>query len=181
MQDIDLARRNLMVFGKGEKSRVLPLRGRIVLELEAYMLTPLELVDRTPEPRDHLLYPEKRTAGGRLLAAYPTRQLSTTAMHRWWYSRAREAGFVGQGVTSGLNMHRARHTFATAYAASLASTPRTTSPRALRPQHNPLDLRSPRRDRSRRSDGGARQISGHISAGAASHPYALNAASSITE
>ena len=27
---------------KGQKSRVLPLRGRVVLELEAYMLTPLE-------------------------------------------------------------------------------------------------------------------------------------------
>jgi integrase len=34
-------------------------------------------------------------------------------MHRWWYSRLGDAGLVGSGVTSGLNTHRARHTFAT--------------------------------------------------------------------
>jgi len=111
--DVDLARRTLTVFGKGQKSRVLPLRGRVVLELEAYMLTPLELVDRTPELDDFLLYPEKRTAGGRLIAAYPKRRLSTTAMHRWWYARLADADLVADGVTAGMNMHRARHTFAT--------------------------------------------------------------------
>jgi integrase/recombinase XerC len=111
--DVDLARRTLTVFGKGQKSRVLPLRGRIVLELEAYMLTPLELVDRTPELGDFLLYPEKRAAGGRLIAAYPKRRLSTTAMHRWWYARLADAGLVADGITAGMNMHRARHTFAT--------------------------------------------------------------------
>src|SRR5205085_12605135 len=67
--DVDLARRTLTVFGKGQKSRVLPLRGGVVLELEAYMLTPLELVDHTPESDDFLLYPEKRSAGRRLIAA----------------------------------------------------------------------------------------------------------------
>jgi integrase/recombinase XerC len=111
--DVDLARRTLTVFGKGQKSRVLPLRGRVVLELEAYMLTPLELVDRTPDLDDFLLYPEKRTAGGRLIAAYPKRRLSTKAMHRWWYARLADADLVADGVTAGMNMHRARHTFAT--------------------------------------------------------------------
>jgi integrase len=33
-------------------------------------------------------------------------------MHRWWYRHAQAAGLVGPSVTSGLNMHRARHTFA---------------------------------------------------------------------
>jgi integrase len=112
-RDIDLARRALTVFGKGQKSRVLPLRGRIVLELEAWSLTPLVLLGRPPEPDDYLLYPEKRTAGGHVLAAYPKRPLQPTSMHRWWYARLAEAGLVGEGVTAGLNMHRARHTFAT--------------------------------------------------------------------
>jgi integrase/recombinase XerC len=112
--DVDLARRTLTVaFGKGQKSRVLPLRGRIVLELEAYMLTELELAGRTPEPDDFVLYPEKRSAGRRLIAAYPKRRLSATSMHRWWYARCADAELVGDDVTSGLNMHRARHTFAT--------------------------------------------------------------------
>jgi integrase len=111
--DIDLARRTLTVFGKGQKSRVLPLRGRIVLELETYMLAPLELVGRVPEPDDYLLYPEKRTAGQHLIAAFPKNRLSSTAMHRWWYARAADAELVRSGVTAGMNMHRARHSFAT--------------------------------------------------------------------
>src|SRR6266404_1294180 len=76
--DIDLARRTLTVFGKGQKSRVLPLRGRIVLELD-----------------DFLLYTEKRSGGGRLIAAYPKRRHSATAMHRWWYARLADAELVG--------------------------------------------------------------------------------------
>jgi integrase len=113
VSDFDLSRRALTVFGKGQKGRVLPLRGRVVLEIEAYLLTPLELVDRTPEVDDFLLYPEKRSGGGRLIAAYPKRRQSEPAMHRWWYARLADAGLVADGVTSGLNMHRARHTFAT--------------------------------------------------------------------
>ncbi len=113
VRDLDLARRHLTVYGKGQKSRVLPLRGRVVLELEAWLLTPLEALGRPPEPDDFLLYPEKRTDGGRVLAAYPKQRLQPTSMHRWWYQRLGDAGLVGVGVTSGLNMHRARHTFAT--------------------------------------------------------------------
>jgi len=101
------------VFGKGQKSRVIPLRGRVVLEIERYLLEPLAVVQRTPEPDDYLLYPEKRTAGGVILAAYPKRRMSSPTIHRWWYRHAAAAGLVGQGMTSGLNMHRARHTFAT--------------------------------------------------------------------
>jgi integrase/recombinase XerC len=111
--DFDLGRRQITVFGKGQKSRVIPLRGRIVLETEGYFLESLPLVERTPEPDDYLLYPEKRTGGGRLLAAYPKRRMSAPTVHRWSYRHAAAAGLVGEGMTSGLNMHRARHTFAT--------------------------------------------------------------------
>jgi integrase len=92
---------------------VIPLRGRIVLEIEAYLLEELRLLDRLPEPDDYLLYPEKKTGGGRLLAAYPKKRMSEPTVHRWWYRHAAAAGLVGEGMTSGLNMHRARHTFAT--------------------------------------------------------------------
>ena len=111
--DIDLSRRQVTVFGKGQKSRVIPLRGRIVLELEHYMLEPLRFLDRTPEPDDYLLYPEKRTKGERILAAYPKRRISGPTIHRWWYRHLQAAGLVGTGMTSGMNMHRALHTFAT--------------------------------------------------------------------
>jgi integrase len=112
-RDIDLSRRQVTVFGKGQKSRVIPLRGRIVLEIERYMLETLPFLDRVPEPDDYLLYPEKRTEGGRILAAYPKKRMSGPTIHRWWYRRLQQAEVVGEGMTSGLNMHRARHTFAT--------------------------------------------------------------------
>ena len=82
-------------------------------ELEHYMLELLPLLDRAPEPDDFLLYPEKEGEGGRILAAYPKRPMSGPTVHRWWYRRLQAAGLVGGGMTSGLNMHRARHTFAT--------------------------------------------------------------------
>jgi integrase len=113
VQDVDLSRRQVTVFGKGQKSRVIPLRGRLVLELEHYMLDPLPFLNRTPEPDDFLLYPEKRTEGGRILAAYPKRRMAGPTVHRWWYRHLQRAELVGSGMTSGLNMHRARHTFAT--------------------------------------------------------------------
>jgi integrase len=73
--DIDLGRRQITVFGKGQKSRVIPLRGRVVLEIEGYLLEPLPLLGRSPEPDDFLLYPEKRTGANKLLAAYPKRRM----------------------------------------------------------------------------------------------------------
>ena len=39
--------------------------------------------------------------------------MSEPTVHRWWYRHAAAAGLVGEGMTSGLNMHRARHTIAT--------------------------------------------------------------------
>jgi integrase/recombinase XerC len=113
VQDVDLSRRQVTVFGKGQKSRVIPLRGRLVLELEHYMLEPLPFLGRSPEPDDFLLYPEKRGDGGRILTAFPKRRMSPPTVHRWWYRHLEAAGLVGRGMTSGLNMHRARHTFAT--------------------------------------------------------------------
>lgn len=113
IRDFDLGRRQLTVFGKGQKERVLPLRGRIVMALGAYLGEPLEFVGRRPEPDDYLLYPEKRTPDRRVYWADPKKPCAPNTVHRWWYRTLEQAGLVGHGVRSGLNMHRARHTFAT--------------------------------------------------------------------
>jgi site-specific recombinase XerC len=113
VRDVDVARRQLTVFGKGQKSRVLPLRGRIVLAAEEFLLEELEGVGRQPEPDDFLLYPEKRTPDREVYWAEPKKPCAGNTIHRWWYRQLELAGVVGKGVRSGLNMHRARHTFAT--------------------------------------------------------------------
>jgi integrase len=113
VRDFDLARRQLTVFGKGQKERIIPLRGRIVMALKAYLGEPLDFVGRRPEPDDYLLYPEKRTPDRRVYWAEPKKSCAPNTVHRWWYRMLEQAGLVGHGVRSGLNMHRARHTFAT--------------------------------------------------------------------
>jgi integrase len=104
VRDLDLARRVLTVFGKGQKERVLPMRGRIVLAAERYLLTELpeftrdeECVRRAPEQDDYLLYPEWRKRG-RVYRADPKQPMPRQTIHRWWYEHLQRAGLVAADV-----------------------------------------------------------------------------------
>lgn len=120
-RDFDLQREWLRVYGKGQKERLLPLKGPILVEARLYLASDLPHVGRPPEPDDFLLYPVAWRAVGKTPAnrmlhgwrAEPKTRPSGPTLHRWWYRQLQDAGLVGQGVTSGMNMHRARHTFAT--------------------------------------------------------------------
>ena len=78
------------------------------------------MADR-PRPTTTSCYPTKKVYDGRgsegqqklSVRAYPKKRPSPQAVHRWWYRQLQAAGLVGQGITHGLNMHLARHTFAT--------------------------------------------------------------------
>ncbi len=119
-RDFDAQRGWLRVMGKGRKERVLPLRGPILAELRLTLAADLPHVGRPPEGDDYLLYPIRTLAAGkgsegqlkRSYAASPKDAPSAQSIHRWWYRHAQAAGLVGPGVTSGMNMHQARHTFA---------------------------------------------------------------------
>jgi integrase len=119
-RDFDVDRGLLRVYGKGRKERLLPLRGPILTELRLTLSSDLPHVGRPPQGDDFLLYPIRTFAHGwglegeqkRSYRAFPKKRSSGPAVHRWWYRRAAAAGLVSPGVTSGLNMHRARHTFA---------------------------------------------------------------------
>src|SRR3954454_1855264 len=99
----------------------LPLRGAGLAELRLFLSTDLPHGRRPPEPDDFLLYPTKKVYDGRraegqqMLAgrADPKKHPSPQAVHRWWHRQLQDAGLVGRGITHGLNMHLARHTFAT--------------------------------------------------------------------
>lgn len=96
--------RNLTVFGKGGKVRYLPVVDRQLREaLERHIL------DRGPTADEFLLYPEKRGPefyGGLVGTIWENRckQLSSTAMHRWWSRCVERAGLPHRP------MHEARHT-----------------------------------------------------------------------
>lgn len=120
IRDFDAQRGMLRVRGKGQKERVMPLRGPILAELRLLLASDLPHLGRTPEGDDYLLYPVKKFADGKgsegqiawSYHAYPKKKPSPQSVHRWWYRQAQAAGLVGPGVTAGLNMHQARHTFA---------------------------------------------------------------------
>jgi len=120
VRGFDAQRGTVRVFGKGQKERLLPLRGPILDELRLFLSCDLPHLARPPEDDDYLLYPVRKLASGKAPEgqiawshrAMPKTRPSPQAMHRWWYRQAQAAGLVGPRVTSGLNMHLARHTFA---------------------------------------------------------------------
>jgi integrase len=101
--------RNLTVFGKGGKVRYLPVvDDELRLELERHIL------DRVPDPDEYLLYPERlgpEFYGGPVGLIWEDRrkQLSATAMHRWWKRIVDRAGIPYR------SMHVARHTAITEF------------------------------------------------------------------
>ncbi len=100
----DWQRRELMVFTKGQKIRNLPLPDAVLwTELERLVL------ETEAQPAHYLMCLVKPIprAGVR---RFPARQMSSTAMHRWWYRCLEHAGIVATGETSGERMHKARHT-----------------------------------------------------------------------
>jgi len=120
IRDFDAQRGMLRVFGKGQKERLIPLRGPVLDEVRLALIADLPHVGRPPQGDDYLLYPIDRRANGKgsegqIVWAYrprPKDKPSPNSVERWWYRQAQVAGLVGPGVKRGLNMHRARHTFA---------------------------------------------------------------------
>jgi len=120
VRDFDADRGILRVYGKGQKERLLPLRGPILSELRLYLVSDLPQLGRPPQGDDYLLYASDRRAAGKgaeleIRWAWhprPKDPMSGPSVHRWWYRQAQGAGLVGPGTTSGLNMHQARHLFA---------------------------------------------------------------------
>jgi integrase len=106
----DLARRRLIVFGKGGKIRHVPIVDeQLRLELERHIL------DRQAAPDEYLLYPERTgpmnqhrgddgTAPFGVIWEDRTKPMSGTTMHRWWVACLERAGVPHQP------MHEARHT-----------------------------------------------------------------------
>ena len=152
-------RGRITVFGKGQKSRVIPLRGRVVLGRSSASLglRTFRSLDRLHRNGRLPALPREGGRGGR--TANRVRDIREADEcpdgSPMVVSPRRGAGLVGAGMTSGLNMHRARHTFATDLRRVAGSGRCVAGTRAFRPLDHRSDLRPLRPERPGARDGGA--------------------------
>jgi site-specific recombinase XerD len=92
LDDLDLEKRQLLIRGKGDKERVVPLTEQAVEAIQAY------LPHRTQTQSRHLF-----------VSAYGGHPLHGRCINRMLAIVIRKAGLEGQGITP----HKLRHTFAT--------------------------------------------------------------------
>lgn len=130
IKHMDPFRRQITVYGKGGKTRVIPVGLTALWDELGALLTASELSG------DHFLmyYHRKRlrrvplhdatevlNVGNSLIGythaierSHPVdKPVGGKRVHIWWYECLAEAGLVDPGTTSGVNMHRGRHTAAT--------------------------------------------------------------------
>lgn len=102
------------MFTKGEKIRELPIVDGAFWDDLGRLL-----IESGGEPHHYLLPGHKSVfwkhdpVDGRPLSrrfTYPERPSGEHGAHNWWYGCLRRAGVVGEGITSGERMHKARHT-----------------------------------------------------------------------
>lgn len=92
LDDIDLEHRQLLIRGKGDKQRVVPLTDQAVEAIQAY------LPHRTKTRSRHLF-----------VSAYGGHPIQGRVINAMLAGTVRKAGLEGQGITP----HKLRHTFAT--------------------------------------------------------------------
>jgi site-specific recombinase XerD len=92
LDDLDLENRQLLIHGKGDKERMVPLAEQVVEAIEAYLPHRVETQSR------HLF-----------VSAYGGHSLAGRVVNRMLNNVIRKAGLQGQGITP----HKLRHTFAT--------------------------------------------------------------------
>lgn len=113
-RDFDFERRQLVVTGKGEKVRHVPIPDPVFWRELAQV--ELELGGHDGARELFLICPRRKT--GMQTHYFHHHGFVPRSVHNWWYDRLQAAGLVGDkyadpGSRKGLNMHRGRHTVAT--------------------------------------------------------------------
>jgi integrase len=121
LRDFDLGRRRVRVHAKGGKIQNIPLPTEELRQ-------EIEMLVLSGDRNEYLLFPRikaptwkkgqdptKDRAVSEVVKEHRLKQLSSTAMHRWWYACLERAGVVEKGQTSGRKMHSARYTAGTEF------------------------------------------------------------------
>ena len=112
-RNVDAARREITVLGKGGKERVIPVAGDFWLAWEDALLTPIPREERLPAPADYVWFP-MRVAGAygkrerQVTRAYPERPMSQRGFHEWWER------LLAHTNVDYRKPHMTRHSYATA-------------------------------------------------------------------
>jgi site-specific recombinase XerD len=114
VRDINMAERFVVVTGKGNKERLIPLRGPVIHALDEFLLTEIPIAakyggPRLPLPDDFLWFPLRVVRCGltETVTCYPWKPMSSTAYQGWWKL------VTGLGKVKYRKGHMARHTYAT--------------------------------------------------------------------
>ena len=127
-RDFDFERQLLTVHTKGGRIYPLPLPDKALwlavghLDLEAQWRDDNWLLYRQDtrrmqvdldEAEDVLTIGKERIGYANVTRRFHDRKPTGKLVHRWWYRCLERAGLIPEGTTSGMNMHRGRHTAAT--------------------------------------------------------------------
>lgn len=107
LEHADLARRYVILHGKGGKQRAVPIRGDLVQALTDLLTFPLPRIDRPLAPTDHLFFPSGRSGQSEVTWLRPEKPMVYSTFWRWW-DRC-----VGRAGVSYRKPHMTRHTYAT--------------------------------------------------------------------
>ena len=106
VRDVNLYERRVLLREKGDKERLVPIRGEVVQAFDRFLLEPYPLLNRQPLPDDFLWFPTTAHCQ-RLTSLHPERPVHYSTFWNWWQK------IIERADVRYRKPHMTRHTFAT--------------------------------------------------------------------
>lgn len=106
VRDVNLYERRVLLREKGDKERLVPIRGEVIQAFDRFLIEPYPLLDREPLPDDFLWFPITANYAG-LTGLDPSVPVTYGTFRNWWITMLDRAGVRYR------KPHMSRHTYAT--------------------------------------------------------------------